>query len=364
MSDHAIHEERRRRLGEALADAGCDAVVIDHAPHVRWLTGFTGSNGAVIVRADGAAEVSTDGRYLTQIAAEAPGLEVRKARECGADLVGYAAEIGVGRIGFEAGHVTVARAAALAEAAGDRATLVETTGLVEGLRMVKDDGELAKLRAVADIAVEAFTGLVESGAIAAGTTERALAADLEHRMRVGGADGIAFDTIVASGPNSAKPHHGAEDRVLADGDLVTFDFGAAKDGYHSDMTRTLMVGGPEAGDDFSREIHSVVLRAQLAGVAAARPGTPLAEVDAAAREVIVAAGYGEYFVHSTGHGIGLDVHEAPFASSRGEGALATGMTLTIEPGIYVPGKGGVRIEDTLVITDGDAEIITPLPKTL
>src|SRR5699024_7366278 len=138
----------------------------------------------------------------------------------------------------------------------------------------------------------------------------------------------------------------------------------ARDGPHSDTTRALVVGAAGAADDIAREIHSAVLRAQRAGIAAARPGTALADVDAAARQEIVAAGYGEYFVHSTGHGIGLDVHEAPFASSRAEGVLATGMTLTIEPGIYVPGTGGARIEDTVVITDGDAEIITPLPKTL
>lgn len=355
--------ERRDLLANLLADAGCDAIVVAHPPHVRWLTGFTGSNGGVLLGADGSVTVSTDGRYVTQIGVEAPGLELRKARECAVELVGAAAGAEVGRIGFEADHVTVAQLRALEEAAGE-STLVETTGLVEGLRAVKDEDELELLREVAAIAVRAFEGLLESGAIAAGATERDLAADLEHRMRLGGADGIAFDTIVASGPNSAKPHHGAEDRVLEEGDLVTFDFGAAKDGYHSDMTRTLVVGGADAADDIVREIHSAVLRAQLAGIAAARPGTALADVDAAARQEIVAAGYGEYFVHSTGHGIGLDVHEAPFASSRAEGVLATGMTLTIEPGIYVPGTGGARIEDTVVITDGDAEIITPLPKTL
>lgn len=357
---------RRGRLAEQLVDVGCDAIVIDHPVHVRWLTGFTGSNGAVLVRADATAEVSTDGRYTTQIAAEAPDLELHLARNCAIALAARAAATGVRRLGFEADHVTVAgmrRIAAALEAEED-AELVETTGLVARLRATKDGAELGALRAVADIAVTAFEGLAASGIIAAGSTERAIAADLEHRMRIGGADGIAFDTIVASGPNSAKPHAGAEDRVLADGDLLTIDFGATKDGYHSDMTRTVVVGGSEAAGEFAREIHSTVLRAQLAGIAAARPGTTLADVDRACREIIVAAGHGEYFVHSTGHGIGLDVHEAPYASSRSEEVLATGMTLTIEPGIYVPGFGGVRIEDTVIVTDGEAEIITPLPKTL
>lgn len=357
---------RRARLAEQLESLGCDAIVIDHPAHVRWLTGFTGSNGAVLVHADGSAMVSTDGRYTTQIGVEAPDLELHLSRNCAIELAGRASAAGLARLGYEAAHVTVAGmhriGAALDPAKGTE--LVDTTDLVEKLRAVKDDAELAALREVADIAVRAFEELLDSGIIAAGATERAIAADLEHRMRVGGADGIAFDTIVASGPNSAKPHAGAEDRELHDGDLLTIDFGASKNGYHSDMTRTLIVGGKEAAEDFAMEIYSTVLRAQLAGVAAARPGTPLADVDRACREVIVAAGHGEYFVHSTGHGIGLDVHEAPFASSRSQETLATGMTLTIEPGIYVPGYGGVRIEDTVIVTEGEPEIITPLPKTV
>lgn len=357
---------RRARLAEQLESLGCDAIVIDHPAHVRWLTGFTGSNGAVLVHADGSAMVSTDGRYTTQIGVEAPDLELHLSRNCAIELAGRASAAGVARLGYEAAHVTVAGmhriGAALDPAKGTE--LVDTTDLVEKLRAVKDDAELAALREVADIAVRAFEELLDSGIIAAGATERAIAADLEHRMRVGGADGIAFDTIVASGPNSAKPHAGAEDRELHDGDLLTIDFGASKNGYHSDMTRTLIVGGKEAAEDFAMEIYSTVLRAQLSGVAAARPGTPLADVDRACREVIVAAGHGEYFVHSTGHGIGLDVHEAPFASSRSQETLATGMTLTIEPGIYVPGYGGVRIEDTVIVTEGEPEIITPLPKTV
>ncbi|WP_295628002.1 Xaa-Pro peptidase family protein [uncultured Corynebacterium sp.] len=369
MTAATDYADRRARLAAELDSAGCDAILVDHPVHVRWLTGFTGSNGAVLVHADGRALVSTDGRYTTQIAVEAPDLELHVARNCAVELAGRAGAAGVERLGFEADHVTVAamrRIHAALESAGGGEP-VETSGLVDGLRAVKDDAELEALRAVAAIAVTAFEDLVASGAIKAGATERAVAADLEHRMRMGGADGIAFDTIVASGPNSAKPHAGADDRELRNGDLLTIDFGASKDGYHSDMTRTLVVGGAEGVDeaeDFAKEIYSTVLRAQLAGVAAARPGTPLSDVDRACRDIIVAAGHGEYFVHSTGHGIGLDVHEAPYASSRSTETLAAGMTLTVEPGIYVPGFGGVRIEDTVIVTDGDPEIITPLPKTM
>ena len=361
---------RRDALAAALPAAGCDVLVVTHPVHVLWLTGFAGSNGAVLVDAREGAEraiISTDGRYTVQVAAQAPDLRCVDARDCGPALIrdlldregdGATAP----RIGFEAAHVTVAGSGALREAAGG--DLVEVVDAVEDLRRVKDDVELAALRHAARIAVDAFAALVADGCIRAGATEREVAAELEYRMRMRGADGPSFDTIVASGPNSAKPHHGAGDRVLEDGDLVTVDFGALAGGYCSDMTRTVVVGGVDAADDFSREIYSIVLRSQLAGIEAARPGTRLVDVDAACRNVIVAAGYGEYFVHSTGHGIGADVHEAPYASVKGEGVLEPGMTLTIEPGIYVPGRGGVRIEDTLVITDGEPENLVPLPKTL
>ena len=185
-------------------------------------------------------------------------------------------------------------------------------------------------------------------------------------MRLRGADGPSFDTIVASGPNSAKPHHSASDRVIEEGDLVTIDFGAWQDGYASDKTRTLIAGGKEKGSEFSREIYNVVLRAQLAGIEAATAGTKLFDVDKACRDVISEAGYGEYFVHSTGHGIGIEVHEMPAATAKaGDETLEPGMTLTVEPGIYVPEQGGVRIEDTVIITaDGAPEVITKISKEL
>lgn len=368
------HAARRDRLAAGLAAAGAAALLVTRAEHVRWLTGFTGSNAALLLDASGAAAIATDSRYTTQVAEQAPDLRCVTARDCppalladyrdGAAWPGRAADPGApARVGFEADWLSFAAASALREAAGGLG-LEPTRGLVEDLRLVKEPAELDLLRRAAGVAVGAYRDLLASGGIAAGRTEREVAADLEHRMRLRGADRPSFDTIVASGPNSALPHHGAADRVLAPGDLVTIDFGALVDGYCSDMTRTTAVGGAEAADDFAREIHSVVLRAQLAGLAAARPGTGLREVDAACREVIAAAGWGEYFVHSTGHGIGVDVHEPPFASTRGHGALAEGMTLTVEPGVYVPGRGGVRIEDTVIITSGEPENLVDLPKTL
>ena len=188
-----------------------------------------------------------------------------------------------------------------------------------------------------------------------------MAADLEYKMRLHGAERTSFETIVASGPNSAMPHHEPGARVLEEGDIVTVDFGAHAAGYNSDTTRTVIISDV---DEFATEIYNIVLKAQLAGVAAAIPGAKLSDVDKACRDIITDAGYGEYFVHSTGHGVGLDLHEAPYAASSGQGELVEGMTLTVEPGIYVPGKGGVRIEDTLIITAGQPENLTHLVKDL
>lgn len=352
-------ENRRRAVASTLAGQRVDSVLITHITHVRYLSGFSGSNAALVVNKDLSARICTDGRYLTQIAQEVPDIECLDARNC---LVALLEEItGPRRVGFEADYVTVAQLEKLKEAAGDDVTLVPISGVVEKLRAKKDNKELDSLRKVADLANSAFAELIAEGGIAAGRTEIEVAADLEYRMRLKGAERPSFDTIVASGPNSAKPHHGASERVIEHGDLVTVDFGAHLNGYNSDTTRTVVVG---EASDFAKEIYEVVLAAQLAGVEAATPGTALVDVDKACRDVITEAGYGEYFVHSTGHGLGLDVHEGPSAAKTGTGTLAENMTLTIEPGIYVPGKGGVRIEDTLVITNGAPENLTPLPKEL
>lgn len=348
---------RRRALAADLAAQRVDAMLVTHLTHVRYLTGFSGSNGALLLQKDLSALMATDGRYTTQIAQEVPDIKAILGRAVGPVLLATVDR--PIRVGYEAAYVSVEQLKALEEAAPEGVTLVPVTSAIEKLRLIKDPVELEKLREVADIAVKAFEQLLAEGLVAAGRKEFEVAADLEYRMRMLGAERPSFDTIVASGPNSAKPHHHAGDRVLEPGDLVTIDFGAHKAGFNSDMTRTVFVEYPT---EFTKEIYDIVLKAQLAGVAAATPGTPLSEVDAACRSVIADAGYGEYFVHSTGHGIGLDVHEAPSAATGAKGVLEPGMTLTIEPGIYVPGKGGVRIEDTLIITDGAPVNITNLPK--
>lgn len=350
---------RRRALAATLAGQRVDSMLVTHLTHVRYLSGFSGSNGGLILHKDLSARIATDGRYLTQIAEEVPDIECLDARNPG---LGLLKEIqGPRRVGFEADYVTVSQLKALEEAAPEDVTLVPISGVIEQIRIVKDPLEIQRLREVAELANTAWENMIQDGGVRAGRTELEVAADLEYRMRLAGAERPSFDTIVASGPNSAKPHHAATDRVIEDGDIVTIDFGAHRAGFNSDTTRTVVVGH---ADDFAREIYDVVLRAQRAGVEAATAGTSLVDVDKACRDIIEEAGYGEYFVHSTGHGVGLDVHERPAAAKTGTGELAEHMTLTIEPGIYVPGKGGVRIEDTLVITAGRPENLTQLDKEL
>lgn len=353
------YSQRRRTLAARLAGQRIDMMLVTNLIHVQYLSGFTGSNAALMLSKDLNPQICTDGRYTTQVAEEVPDIEALIARPCAEALLSRVT--GPRRVGIEADEISVAQWEALRQVAGEDVTLVPVRGVVEELRLVKDAQELESLRAVAELASQAYRDLLKAGELAVGRSERDIAADLEYRMRTAGAERTSFDTIIASGPNSAKPHHGAGDRLLERGDLVTLDFGAFLGGFNSDMTRTVVMG---EADGFSTEIYEVVKRAQEAGVAAATAGTALADVDRATREIIEEAGYGEYYVHSTGHGVGLEVHEGPYASSAGEGELREGMTLTIEPGIYVPGRGGVRIEDTLIITHGDPEVITRVSKDL
>lgn len=350
---------RRRALSAKLAAQRVDAMLVTHLTHVRYLSGFSGSNGALLLHKDLEARIATDGRYLTQIVAEVPDIEALDARAVGPDLL--ATVTGPKRVGFEADFVSVSQLQRLEKAAGEDVTLVPISGVIEDIRLVKEPYELERLREVAVIANTAFQELIDENLIRAGRTETEVAADLEYKMRLHGAERTSFETIVASGPNSAMPHHEPGARVLEEGDIVTVDFGAHAAGYNSDTTRTVIISD---ADEFATEIYNIVLKAQLAGVAAAIPGAKLSDVDKACRDIITDAGYGEYFVHSTGHGVGLDLHEAPYAASSGQGELVEGMTLTVEPGIYVPGKGGVRIEDTLIITAGQPENLTHLVKDL
>lgn len=350
------HARRRDTLRAALAshDPALDALLVTDLDNVRYLAGFTGSNGALLVAADPAADaIATDGRYLTQIAEQSGDLRAVIERDVSKALLGEA----TGTVGFEATALSYADHARLAS----EARLVPTSRLVEKLREVKDDGEIELLRRACAISDQALAALVEEGAIRPGATETQVARRLENLMYEFGAEAVAFETIVAAGPNSAIPHHRPTDAVLAAGDFVKIDFGARFRGYHADETRTFVLGEPAA---WQREVYDVVRAAQTAGREALVPGTDVREIDGAARAVIEAAGYGEQFLHGLGHGVGVQIHEAPTLGKLGSGTLSDGAVVTVEPGVYLPGRGGVRIEDTLVVRADGPELLTRTTKDL
>ncbi len=354
--------QRRHRLRERLADSEIDAMLISDLVNVRYLSGFTGSNAALLIQAgDETPVLATDGRYRTQAAQQAPDAEIVIERACGPYLARRAAADGVRKLGFESHVVTVDAFSALAEAAGEQTELVRAAGTVEALREVKDAGEVALLRLACEAADAALRDLVDRGGLRAGRSEKEVARELEWLMLEHGADGPSFETIVAAGANSAIPHHRPTDAVLAAGDFVKIDFGALVCGYHSDMTRTFVLA-PIA--DWQREIYDLVATAQKAGREALGPGVACKDVDAASRQVIADAGYVENFTHGLGHGVGLQIHEAPGISGASVGTLLAGSAVTVEPGVYLPDRGGVRIEDTLVVGNDAPDLLTRFPKEL
>lgn len=359
-----LHAGRRARLAAHLAATDVPAALVTNLRNVRYLTGLSSSNAALLVIADGAAVLATDGRYATAAKETAGDLELVVIRPVAVELAKRAAEAGVERLAVEAHDMTLELSAAVEaglDASGRKVSLAHLGRAVEELRLVKDDGELAALRRACEISCAALDSLVTEGGLL-GETETAIARRLEWQMYELGADAIAFETIVASGPNSAVPHHRPTERVVQRGDLLKIDYGAAYRGYHADCTRTYVVAASPA--EWQLEIYNLVAAAQKAGREALRPGAECIEVDKAARAVIDDAGYKDQFGHGTGHGVGLDVHEAPTLGYAATGTLAERMTVTVEPGIYLPGRGGVRIEDTLAVWDDGPELLTPLTKEL
>jgi Xaa-Pro aminopeptidase len=348
-----------------MAADGVDAMLVSDLVNVRYLSGFTGSNAALLVFAgDTPTVLATDARYRTQAARQAPDLETVIERVCGRHLVARAVADGARRIGFESHVVTVDGFDALARELDERsatAELVRASGVVEALREVKDAGEIALLRLACEAADAALDQLVSEGGLRPGRTERVVGRELEALMLEHGADGPSFETIVAAGANSAIPHHRPTDAVLAAGDFVKIDFGALVGGYHSDMTRTFVLGNAAT---WQREIYQLVSDAQRAGREALEAGATLSDVDGAARQVIADAGYAEHFGHGLGHGVGLQIHEAPGINSAAAGTLLAGSVVTVEPGVYLPDRGGVRIEDTLVVGERAPELLTRFPKEL
>jgi Xaa-Pro aminopeptidase len=352
------HRLRRERLARRLPELGIDGLLVTRLPNVRYLTGFTGSNGQVLV-VPGGAVFFTDGRYGEQSRREVPEVERVVSRDPLPAAVAAAADRGIGRLGFEAAGVTYRTWEQLR--AVDGTELVPVGPEVETLRRVKDRAEVEAIERAQEAADLAFERAVLGGALREGIAERDLALELELAMRRAGADEPGFETIVAFGENAAEPHHHPGDRALARGDVVKLDFGALRDGYRSDMTRTVAFGAPPAR---LRELHDLVAIAQRAGVAAARDGASTKEVDRAARRVIEEAGLGEAFPHGLGHGVGLEIHEDPFLRWDREEPLAEGMVVTVEPGVYVPGLGGVRIEDMVEITADGCRVLPRSTKEL
>jgi Xaa-Pro aminopeptidase len=353
-----VHAARRARAQEKIAALGADAALITSRANVRYLTGLASSNAAVLLPATGPAVLATDSRYAEAARRDCRDLELVTERFIEPALARVAKARGLRTVAFEAQEMTVQRHDELSSLDGGPA-LVPAGRMVEELRMVKDTDEIALIGRACTITGEALSAVLP--AIRPGQTERGLAILLERSMIDHGAEALAFDTIVASGPNGAIPHHVPGGRPFAVGDLITIDCGARYGGYHADMTRTVALGEPAA---WQREIYQIVATAQRAGMEAATPGTDVSVVDAAARDLIAAAGHGDHFGHGLGHGVGLEVHEDPSVGYGKTGTLADGVPITVEPGIYLPGRGGVRIEDTVVVHASQPQLLTDTTREL
>jgi Xaa-Pro aminopeptidase len=355
-----IHAARRARARELVRESGADAALITARQNVRYLTGLASSNAALLLPAEGeGALLATDSRYTGAALRDAPDLDLAEARFIEAKLAAEASRRGLRRLAFEAHELTVERHGELVAKAEGVATL-PFGRKIETLRLVKDAEELEKIEVACRLSDAALAEVLPQ--IREGMSERMLATLLDHTMALLGAERPAFDTIVASGPNGAIPHHAPTERETARGDLVTMDFGALHGGYHADMTRTVAIG---AVAGWQREIYDLVARAQQAGIATLEDGVEAGAVDAAARDVIEAAGHAAHFQHGLGHGVGLEIHEAPMLGYGRTGKLTDRVPVTVEPGVYLPGMGGVRIEDVLVVTAGDrARFLTSTTREL
>jgi Xaa-Pro aminopeptidase len=350
---------RAERLIGKLEGAGVDVMMVTNLFNVRYLTGYTGSNGLALIGPDTRVFL-TDFRYTEQAESEVPPEfeRVTVAQNLVTEAIEFLPDIAV-RVGYESESTTVDALERAREAFPERAELVAVKGLVENMRVVKDEHEIELIAAASRIADDALEALLEGGI--EGRTERELALSLEHDMRLRGASSPSFDSIVAAGPHGALPHATPRDVKIERGQLVVFDWGALSGGYCSDCTRTVAVGEP--GSE-AREAYELVLGAQQVGLDEVRAGGNGRAIDKAVRDVIYGAGHEGHYGHGLGHGVGLEIHEAPTLSARSEDTLQAGSVVTVEPGVYIPGKLGVRIEDLVVVTDGGVRILTSIPKAL
>jgi Xaa-Pro aminopeptidase len=350
---------RADRLTDLLPGAGVDALLVTNLVNIRYLTGYTGSSGVALVGPEVRAFV-TDFRYVEQAAEEVDSsFDRRRAARELLEAVDDALPAGELRLGFEEAHLSVSEHARLRKQLPDRVELVGLDGVVERLRAIKSPEEVAAMRVASDLAGAAFEQLTSERFI--GRTERELALALEYEMRRRGAERPSFDPILATGPHGALPHARPRGTEVRKGELIVIDWGAQVDGYCSDCTRTVAAGPV---DGRGAEVYELVLEAQIAGVQAVAAGAAARDVDAVARGVIDAGGHGQHFGHGLGHGVGLEVHEGPRLAQRSDAVLEAGNVVTVEPGVYLPGELGVRIEDLVAVTDAGCEILTPLSKVL
>ena len=353
------HISRQRELQAELRDLRLDAMLVAHLPNVRYLCGFTGSAGILLIGPKKPIFI-TDGRYDEQAHEQVEGARIVISK--GPALEEIAKQITrlkLASVGIEADHLTVAQRTRFKKALGAKTRLRETSGLIEQLRTIKDSQELAAIRKAVNLGGELFDVVLK--AIRPGVRESEVAAELEYAARSRGAEGMSFETIVAAGPRSALPHGVASRAVIPERGFVVLDYGVILAGYCSDQTRTVHVGKPSAE---ARKWYESVLEANLAGIEAVKAGVTAGEVDKATRDVLRRKGLDRYFTHSTGHGVGLEIHEVPRLGRKQTERLEPGMVVTIEPGIYVPGKGGIRIEDMVAVTEHGCEVLTPVGKDL
>lgn len=351
-------KNRRSRLKRFFEEYSLKAVLFADLSNIRYLCGFSGTEGALLVSPD-TAWFLCDSRYTAQAAEEVRGAEVRECAPVRIDTVAaLACEFGLDRIGFEAAHTNVSAFRRMSEKLAG-VELVELGPDLDEIRIRKDSAEIDLLSSVAALSSQALAAVLAD--IKPGVREADIALALEFEMRRRGAEGRAFDFIVASGERGAMPHGRASDKTIQTGELVTIDFGAVKEGYHSDETVTVACGKPGIRE---QEIHSIVREAHDLAIRAVRPGISCKDLDEVARAYIRDKGYGDYFGHGLGHGVGLEIHEMPALSPRSTAVLEEGMAITIEPGIYIPGFGGVRIEDTVVVTSDGCHVITSADKQL
>jgi Xaa-Pro aminopeptidase len=354
------HNSRLRRTHAAIEQRRLDVLLISYLPNIRYLCGFSGSAGVLLITARDKI-LLTDGRYTEQARLEVKGAKVKIVKKA---ALAAAAEWlqkypRLTRVGIEAAHMSVAERAALAKAIGKKKKIIASPPIIEPLRMIKDAHEIAAIRAACKLGVELFRTITSK--LRPKITESQLAGELEFAARQAGAEQMAFSTIIAGGERSALPHGRASNAAIPQQGFVVCDFGVILAGYCSDMTRTVHVGRPQPE---ARSSYEAIREAQQVALDAVKPGVTSGEVDQAARKLLYNRGLGKFFTHSTGHGLGLEIHEAPKIAAAQNEVLRPGMVITIEPGVYLPGKWGIRIEDTVVVTETGCEILTPCPKDL